>query len=138
VVCWSVGQSLIMMNPAKTGEVHLDQFSHFCIAHDRATLYLTMGCSPSSKLLIHGGSGAPSNTIFLGPIRAHNPNGNLIVSAIFAQPNAECPCILQWSSLPPLKIVASCGGCGPPSNTWFPGPPKSSTQMAFGSLEPFL
>jgi len=32
----------------------------------------------------HGGSGLPSNTWFLGPIRAHNPNGISISSAVFA------------------------------------------------------
>jgi len=33
---------------------HLDQFSHFCTAHGRQSLYFTMGCSFSpSKLPLH-------------------------------------------------------------------------------------
>jgi len=53
----------------------------------------------------HGGSGPPSNTWFLGPIRAHNPNGISICSAVFAHLTAECPYILQWAA--PFKIVHS-------------------------------
>jgi len=52
-------------------------------------------------------------TQFLGPIRAHNPNGISIGSAIFAQMAAECPYTLQWDAPFRLKIAASYGGCGP-------------------------
>jgi len=34
---------------------------------------------------------------------------------------AECPYTLQWDALFLLKIAASHGGSGPPSNTWFLG-----------------
>ena len=59
-------------------------------------------------------SGTPSNTWFLQPIQAHNPNGISIGLAVFAQTTAECPYILQWDAPFPLKIAASLGGCGPP------------------------
>ena len=58
------------------------------------------------------------NTSFLGPIRAHNPNGISIGSAVFAQMIAECPYTLQWNAPFPPKIVPSRGD---PSNTWFHG-----------------
>ena len=38
----------------------------------------------------------------------------------------------------PLKITALQGGSGPPSNTCFLGPPKSSTQTASRLFQPFL
>ena len=63
-------------------------------------------------------SGLPSNSWFLGPIQAHNPNGISIGLAVFAQMTAECPYTLQWDALPPLKIAPSS------FNTWFPGPTR--------------
>jgi len=42
--------------------------------------------------------GLPSNIWFLGPIRAHNPNGILIGSAVFAEMTAECPYTLEWDA----------------------------------------
>jgi len=69
----------------------------------------------------HGGSGTPSNLWFLGPIRAHNPNGISIGSAVFAQMTAEFPCTLQWDA-PFPKIAPSHRGIWTPSNTWFLGP----------------
>jgi len=52
---------------------------------DRITLYFTMGrpFSPS-KLPLPMGIWTPSSTWFLEPTRAHNPNGILIGSAVFA------------------------------------------------------
>ena len=72
----------------------------------------------------HGGSGPASNTIAL-PIRAHNPNGISIESAVFAQITAECPYTLQLDApCPPSKLPLRMGVCGPLSNTWFPGPTR--------------
>ena len=62
-------------------------------------------------------AGPLSNTWFLRPVRAHNPN-------VFAQMTAECPHTLQWAHLPPPQNCPSHGGSGPPSNTWFPGPTR--------------
>ena len=74
----------------------------------------------------------PSNTWFPRAIWAHNPNGILIGSAVFAQMIAKCSYTLQWDA--PFPIVLSHGGSGPPSNTWFLGPTKSSTQTASRSV----
>jgi len=38
----------------------------------------------------------------------------------------------------PKNLPLPMGGFGPQSNTWFPGPPKSSTQKAARSVQPFL
>jgi len=54
--------------------------------------------------------GVQSNTWFLGPIRAHNPNGISIGSAVFAQLTTECPYSLQWDSPIPPKIAPSYWG----------------------------
>ena len=69
-------------------------------------------------------AGPPSKTWFLRPIRAHNPNGIWIDSAVFTQGTAVCPYILQWVAPFPLKITPSHGGSGLPSNTWLPGPTR--------------
>jgi len=54
-------------------------------AHERYSLYFTMGCSfPLKIALSHRGSRLPSNTWFLGPTRVHNPKGISIGSAVFA------------------------------------------------------
>jgi len=45
----------------------------------------------------------PSNTWFLGPIRAHNPNGISIGSAVFAQGTTGCPYTLKWDALFPAQ-----------------------------------
>jgi len=60
-----------------------------------------------------------SNTWFLRPIQAHNPNGISVSSAVFGQMTAECPYTSQWVASFPLKIGPSQGGTWTPSNTWF-------------------
>jgi len=56
----------------------------------------------------------PSNSWFLGPVWAHNPNGISIDLAVFAQMTAECPYTLQWEAPFPLKIAPFRGGiCTP-------------------------
>jgi len=40
-------------------------------------------------------------------MRAHNPNGTSIGSAVFAQMTAECLYSLQWFACFPLKIAPS-------------------------------
>jgi len=63
---------------------------------------------------------APFNERFLELIRAHNPNGISIGSAVFAQMIAQYPYTLQWDAPPPpLKIAHSHGEIWTPSNTWF-------------------
>jgi len=68
--------------------------------------------------------GLPCNTWFLQLIRAHNPSGISISSAVFAQITAEYHYTLQWDAPFPLKIVPSYGGIWTPSNTWFLGPTR--------------
>jgi len=65
---------------------HLNRFSHFCTAHDRQSLYFTMGHPFSSQNCPSG----PHLTQFLRPIWAHKPNGISTGSAIFAQLTTEC------------------------------------------------
>jgi len=55
-------------------------------------------------------------------MRAHNPNGTSIGSAVFAQMTEECPYTLQWFACFPLKIAPSHVGIRTSCNTWFIGP----------------
>jgi len=110
--------------------------------------------------------GLPSNTWFLGPIRAHkgrpivkyrvtvrsslqrwlnrsrcrfgNQNGISVGLAIFAEMTAQWPYTLQWDAPSSLKIVPSHGGSGPHLIHGSLGPPDSSTQIASWSVQAFL
>jgi len=62
----------------------------------------------------HWGSGPPCKTRFLGPIRAHRPNGISIRSAVFPQTTVECPYSLQWDAHCSPKI------CRFPWGIWTP------------------
>jgi len=59
-----------------------------------------------------------------GPMRAHDPNGTSIGSAVFAQMTTECPYTLQCFACFPLKIVPSHVGIWTSCNTWFIGPTR--------------
>jgi len=77
---------------------------------DRATKWAPF---PSKSPLPMGSSGPPSNTWLLWAIRANNPNGSSICSAVFEQMTKEHSYTLQWAALPP-KNAHSHGGCRPP------------------------
>jgi len=90
----------------------------FCTAHATTSLYFTIGVRFPKNCPFPWRSGPPCNTWFLGPIRAHKPNGISIVSAVSAHITSEFPYTLQLGEPFPLKIAPSHGGSGPPSNTW--------------------
>ena len=74
----------------------VQQFLHSS-RHTVPILYNGQPFSP--KLALSWGSGTPSNSCFLGPIRDHNPNITTIVLAVFAQVTAECAYTLPWAPL---------------------------------------
>jgi len=78
----------------------------------------------------------PCNTWCFRPMRAHNPNGTSIGSAVFAQLTAECPC----TGLPvsPSKLFLSMLASAPHVIHGSMGPPESGTQIATWSFQPFL
>jgi len=60
----------------------------------------------------------PCNTCLLWPTWAHNPNGILVGSAVFAQLMAQCSRACMVMSFP-TKNYPFAWGFGPPSNTCF-------------------
>jgi len=78
------------------------------------------------------------NTWCFRPIRVHNPNGTSIGSAVFAQMTAECLYTLQWFVCFPSKLPLPMLASGPHLIRGSLGPPKSGTQMATWSFQPFL
>jgi len=102
----------------------ISRFRGFCTAHGKKIAILCNGWPFPQNCPVSWGIWTPSNTWLLGHIWAHNPNGVLIDSAVFAQMTAEYPYTLQWDAPFSLKIAHSHGGSGPPSNTWFPGPTR--------------
>jgi len=82
------------------------------------SLYFTTGRHLPQKLAhSHGTSGPPSNTWFVGPTRAHSPNGISISSAFFVGLTAKRLYTLQWIALfPKIAQLAPChGGIWTPS-----------------------
>ena len=62
---------------------HVDQFSHFCTAHGRISIYFTMGCPFLTKVApFHRENWTPSNTWFLWHNRVCNQNDISIGSAV--------------------------------------------------------
>ena len=97
----------------------IDRLSRFCTAHGRISAYNLQWAPLSTRIApSNGGSGPPCNTSCLGPMRAHNPNGTSIGSAVFAQMTEECPYTLQWFASFPLKIAPSHVGIWTSYNTW--------------------
>ena len=93
----------------------IDQFSRFCTAHGRKSLYFTMGAPfPQNCPFPWGSLIHESNTWFPGRTTVLNPNHNLIGSAVFAQMTVECPYTLQWDSPSSLKLPLPTGRCGLP------------------------
>jgi len=79
------------------------------------------------------------NTLFLRPIRAHNPNSIAIGSAVFVQMTTECPYTLQWDAPSgPQNYPFLWGDLDPHLMYDFLGPPESSTQTASRSVQTFL
>ena len=116
----------------------IDWFSHFCTADGSKCLYWTMGAPFPKNCPYTWGIWTPSNTWFLGPIWAHNPNRISIGSAVFAQMTAECPYTPQWDALPRSKLLLPMGDLDPDLIHGFLDPPESLTQTASRLLQPFL
>jgi len=106
------------------------------------SLYTLQWAPVSPKIApSHGGicrSGPLSNTLFLGPILAHNTNGISIDSAVFAQMTAMCPYTLQWDAPFPSKLPFPTGDLDPHLMRGSLGPPESSTQTTSWSVQPLL
>ena len=85
-------------------------------------------------------SGLPSNTWFLGPIRAHSPNGISIGSAAFYTDDRKVSLYILYNGTPlsPSKLPLPMGDLDPHLMHGSPGPPESSTQTASRSVQPFL
>ena len=75
-----------------------------------------------------------------GPTRVLNPNGISMCSAVFAHMTAECPYSLLYHGTPlsPSKLPLPMGLLNPHLIHGPLGPPKSSTQMASRTVQPFL
>jgi len=82
----------------------------------------------------------PCNTWCFRPMRAHNPNGTSIGSAVFAQMTAECLymyCLRLFACFP-SKLLLPMLASGPHVIRGSLGPRESGTQMVIWSFQPFL
>jgi len=103
----------------------MDRFSRFCTAYGRKCLYCTMGAHIYQNCPFPWGiwTSRVTHDAF-GILRAHNPNGTSIGSAVSAQMTAECPYTLQWFACFLLKIAPSHVGVWTSCNTWFIWPTR--------------
>ena len=113
-------------HPTPNPKQHLDQFSRFFAQLTAKSRYTLQRAAPSPPVKIahsYGGSEPPSNTWFLWPTRAQNPNSISIGSAVFVQHSSphSVPTYFTMSCPPPHNCPFPWGS-GPPSNTWFLGP----------------
>jgi len=111
------------VHPSPQPKRQIDRFRRFCTDHGRKSLYFTIGDPFPQIAPFCGRIGTPSNSWFLGPVSANNPNGITIGSADFVQVTAECHYTLQWAPIYP-KLPLSMGGSGPSFNKWFTGPTR--------------
>ena len=84
----------------------------------------------------HGGSGRHL-TRFLGPILAHNPNGIVIGSAVFAQMTTVSLYFTMGHTFP-LKIARPMGDLEPHLIHGSLSPPESSIKTSSRSVQPLL
>jgi len=102
------------------------------------SLYTLQWATLSSKIApSRGGYRPPSNSWFIGYIRAHSLNGITIDSDVFAHVTTECLYTLQWEPLSP-KIAPSHGESGPRLTHESLVPSETTTQMASRSVQSFL
>jgi len=117
----------------------IDRFSHFCTAHNRKSPYFTMGnhfpkIAPSHcgiwtlmQFMIPWGPSEPQPKWLLDRFCLFHTDDRR-VSLYFTMgcpfPSTPKNCPFPW-------------GIWTPSNTWFLGPPESSTQTASQSVQPF-
>ena len=81
----------------------------------------------------------PSDLWFLGPVRAHNPNGITIGSAVFAQITVRPYSVrLQWDPLSSWKLPIPVRDLDLHLIHGSLSPPESSTQTASRPVQPFL
>ena len=99
-----IRQTIPWAHPCQKRKRHLDQFSRFCIARRRVSLYFTMGCPSTSKIApSHGGSKNPSNIPFY-------KSSAVAEMATIDMGRKEGSCCVPFA-----------GGAGSPSNTMWPG-----------------
>jgi len=101
----------------------IDWFSHFLHSSWQKVPILYNGCPYPPELPLPMGGLDPHLTQFLGPMRAKNPNGTSIVSAVFAQMTAECPYTLEWFACSLSKLPLPMGDwtpCNTPWRIWTP------------------
>jgi len=94
---WRLRLNLCFLWPKR----QIYRFSRFCTAHRRKSLYFTIGAPLLQNCSFPRGIWTPSNSWFLGWVRAHNSNTITIGSALFAQVTAECHYTLQWAAPSP-------------------------------------
>jgi len=85
---------LPLAHPSPQPKWQIDQFSHFCAAHVRKSLYFAMG-DPFLKIAPSHGDLESHLTHDSLAHPSHNQNGISISSPVFAQMTAECPYTLQ-------------------------------------------
>ena len=125
-------------HPSPQPKWQIDWFRDFCTVHDRKSLYITMG-DPVCKIAPSHGRSGPIYFVILwafprSQLKRHNDRfsrfhtGDHRVSLYFT----------MGRPFPPSKLPLPMGGSGPHVIHGSPDPPKSSTQTAAPSVQPFL
>ena len=118
---------------------HLHRFGHFCTGQGRVSSGIPGHVLSPKSCIFAWEIWTPSNAWFLEPTRVQILNGISIGSAVFAQITTKCRYTLhRATSSPPLKLPLFMGDLNLHLIHGSLCPPKSSTQTASRSVQPFL
>ena len=125
-----------LANPSPQPKRQIDQLSRFCTANGRKSPYFTMGDPFPQRCPISRGDLDPH--LIHDSLSQTEPTVQTASQSVqFAQVTTECPCYtLQWAPLSP-KLPLSTGDLDPHLIHGSLGSPKSSTQIASRSVQPF-
>jgi len=98
---WTCASFSPLESTTKMANGSVQPFLH-SLWHKVPILYNRRPYRPELPLPI-GDLDLPCNTWCFGPMRAHNPNGISIGSAVFARVTADCPYAFQWFACFPVK-----------------------------------
>ena len=128
---WSHWRHLVNMTELVLPSAHrspqpkwqIDQFSCFCTAYGRNSLYFTMGAPFPKIARSHRGYGPHLTHDSLGPSEPITQKASQSIQPFLHRRPQSVPTLYNGTS--PLKIAPSHWGSGLPSNTWFPGPTRA-------------
>ena len=126
---------LPLAHPSPQPKRQIDQFSHFCTAHGRKSLYFTMGAPFPQNCPYPWGIWTPCNTWFIEHIRAYNLNE---VQPFLHRWPQSVPTLYNGTPVSRSILLPPMGDLDRRLIHGSLSPPESSTKTASRSVQLFL